>query len=307
MSFRIALLFLLTSVPCFAKPIKAVTTIPDLAWIMQNLGDKELEATPLLTGKENPHYIDALPSYILKVADADIVCMVGLELEVGYIGPILSKSGNGKVQSHSPTYCDASKQVKVLEKATGPVDRSMGDVHPNGNPHYYLSPTAMIGAANEIAGVLGKYDPIKKPLYEKNFEAIKSKLSELVKSNKDKFKKVDLSKPFIIEYHREFSYFFDEYALKSFGTIEEKPGVSPSAGRIAEIAIAAKNAGVKVVLATDYSPAKVIKKFSEISGIPVLTVPTMVQPATKFDSYEKVQNYIVDELVKVLGQKHATR
>ena len=303
MIFKILAIVAFVSAPAIAKPIQALATIPDLAWLMKEIGGDDVEASSMLSGKENPHYVDALPSYTLKAANAQIVCMVGMDLEVGYIGPILSRSGNAQVQAGSPYYCDASKRVKILDKITGPVDRSMGDVHPHGNPHYYLSPSAMSDAATEIAGILGKISSDKKPSFEKRLSTLKTKLSEIAKLNKDKLKNTDRSQSWIIEYHREFSYFYEEYELSSFGSIEEKPGIEPSAGRIAKIALEAKKAGVKVVLATDYSPANVLKRFSEISGIPVLRVPTMIQSGTTTDTYEKVQAYIVDGLLKHLPQK----
>lgn len=302
MSFRLLFLLFL-STPCFAKPIQVLASIPDLAWILQEIGGEDVKTSSMLSGKENPHYVDALPSYILEASNAQIVCMVGLELEVGYMGPILSRSGNAKVQAGSPFYCDASKQVKVLDKITGPVDRSMGDVHPHGNPHYYLSPSSMKDAASEIFEVLSKVAPEKKQAFAKRLEDLKAKLSSISKINKVKFKEIDRSKPWIIEYHREFSYFYQEYELSSFGSIEEKPGVEPSAGRIGQIAMDAKNAGVKVILATDYSPSHVLKRFSEISKIPVLVVPTMIQKGTDQNSYEKVQSFIVDGLLKYLPKK----
>lgn len=283
-----------------AKPIKAVASVPDLAYIIQEIGGPLVSAKSLLSGRENPHYVDAIPDYVQQVANADVVCMVGLELEVGYMPAILARSGNAKVQVGSSSYCDASKRVVVVEKASGPLDRSMGDVHPHGNPHYYLSPTAMISAAEEIHEVLSRVSPQDKNQFTFGFEKLRSKLLTLLKNQQDKLKGVDRSRPLVIEYHKEFSYVLNEYKLKSFGSIEEKPGVPPSSGRIAQIALAAKKAGVKVILATDYNPQNVLKKFSELSQIPILQVPTMIQPGSAFDTYDKVQIHLVDSLLKAL-------
>ena len=286
--------------------IQALSTIPDLAWLIQEIGGDKVNSQALLTGRENPHHVDAIPEFVLRVADADLVCMVGMELEIGYLPPVLSRSGNAKVQAGSGLYCDASRQVPVLEKPSAPVNRSMGDVHPHGNPHYYLSPTAMSAAASEITSLLSKVKPEHAKQFLTASELLKNKLLAIAQSNKEQLKSIDRSKPLIIEYHKEFSYFFNEYELNSFGSIEEKPGVPPSAHRIGEIALAAKKAGVKIALATDYSPTKVLKRFSEISGIPFIQVPTMIQPGSKFDSYEKVQTYIAEALKAALSSPSKT-
>src|SRR6478735_654076 len=108
-----------------ADRLKVITTVPDLAWMVQEIGGDLVDAKPLLRGTENPHLVDAVPDYIRQVADAKVVCLIGLDLEIGYMPPILSKSGNAAVQPSGPGYCEVGKSVTVLDRPTGPVDRSM--------------------------------------------------------------------------------------------------------------------------------------------------------------------------------------
>ena len=283
--------------------ISFISTIPDFSWLASQIGGDKVDSRALLKGTENPHFVDAVPEFVRLIANAQVVCIAGLELEVGYMPAVLSRSGNPFVQPGGKGFCDLGKSISVLDKPSGPVDRSMGDVHPTGNPHFYLSPKSMAEAAKGIAEVLTRVDTLHKADYDNGLKKAVFVLSKIGEENRSKLIKLNLKeKPLMLEYHREFSYFIDYYGLESFGSIEEKPGVPPSAGRIAEVALAAKKAGVRFVLATDYSPAKSLKRFSELSGIPVLTVPTMVQSIEGMKSYGDVQNRIVDLIVDVIKQ-----
>ena len=129
----------------------------------------------LLEGTEDPHYVDAMPHWIVKAAKADVFCMVGLELETGWVPKVLSRSGNAKIQSGAPGHCDASKKVKALEIPVGKIDRSMGDIHPGGNPHYNLGPSFFSQAAESIVDVLINVDAPGAETYMKNLATLKGR------------------------------------------------------------------------------------------------------------------------------------
>lgn len=289
-----------------ADRIKVVTTLPDLAWMVQEIGGERVEAKALLRGTENPHFVDAVPDFIRQAADAKVVCLVGLDLEVGYMPAILTKSGNAAVQASGPGYCEIGKSVTVIDKPSGPVDRSMGDVHPAGNPHFFLSPRSMAEGGQEVVKALSRVDPTHAAQYEKGLAAFKSKmdsLSQEIKTKLEPFRAAQKGKPILIEYHKEYAYFLAEYGILSFGSIEEKPGVPPAAGRLAEIGAAAKAAGVLVALAAEYNPTKTLQRFQEISGIPAVIVPTMSQAKGRITSYPELQRHIADSLLKALAAK----
>jgi zinc/manganese transport system substrate-binding protein len=285
--------------------IKVVTTLPDFAWMAQEIGGDLVESKALLRGTENPHYVDAVPDFIRLVADAKVVCLAGMDLEVGYMPAVLSKSGNAAVQPGGTGYCEIGKAVTALDKPTGPIDRSMGDVHPSGNPHFFLSPKRMAEGSQELVKVLARVDPAHAAQFEKSGAAFKTKmdsLSQEIKAKLEPFRTAQQGKPLLLEYHKEYAYFLEEYGLLSFGSLEEKPGMPPSAGRLASVAAAAKAAGVKFILAADYNPAKTLQRFQEISGIPAVIVPTMIQPKTSAN-YPDLQRQIADALVKALQAK----
>jgi len=292
-----------------AGKLKVVTSVPDLAWVASEIGGDRVEVKSLLRGTENPHYVDAIPEFTRLVANADMVCIVGLDLEVGYMPPVISRSGNAKVQPGGKGFCEAGKGVTVLDKPTGPVNRSMGDVHPHGNPHFYLSPKSLGEGAQVIAQTLIAIDPNNSALYQKNLATFVANMKTLSDDISARLKPVleaqkDSGRPVLMEYHKEFTYFLDQFGLTSFGSVEEKPGVPPSAGRIGTLAISTKTAGIKVVLAADYNPENILKRFSELSGIKTIIVPTMIQQGGTYKTYAALQQHIADSLAaSVAGGK----
>lgn len=289
-----------------ADRIKVVTTLPDFAWMVQEIGGEFVEAKALLRGTENPHYVDAVPDFIRLVADAKVVCIAGMDLEVGYMPAVLSKSGNAAVQPGGVGYCEIGKTVTALDKPTGPIDRSMGDVHPAGNPHFFLSPRSLAEGSQEVVKALSRVDAARAAHYEKAGAAFKAKmesLSQEIKTKLEPFRAAQKGKPLLLEYHKEYAYFLAEYGLLSFGSLEEKPGMPPSAGRLATVGASAKAAGVKLILAADYNPAKTLQRFQEISSIPAVIVPTMIQAKGPASTYPDLQRSIADALVKALQAK----
>lgn len=306
-TFCLMLLFLGSEVFAAGK-IRVVTTIPELAWVAQEIGGEGVEAKSLLKGTENPHHVDAVPEFVRLVADADIVCVVGLGLEVGYMPPVFARSGNSKVQPGGPGYCEAGKGITPLEKPVGPVDRSMGDVHPEGNPHFWLSPSALSASATQVAEALSRQDPSQDAKFKKGLLDFQKKLAQLSDQVNALLKPLVAKealngKPSVIEYHKEFTYFFAHYGMNSQGSIEEKPGVPPSAARIAQVAQLAKNARLKFALAADYNPGSVLSKFQDLSGIPVLTVPTMIRPGRGLVNYEELQLDIARRIAASLSRE----
>jgi zinc/manganese transport system substrate-binding protein len=286
--------------PSALAAVKVVATTPDIAWAVQEIGKDKVEVHALLKGTENPHFADAVPEFIRLAADADMVCLVGLELEVGWLPKVLSRAGNAQVQPNGKGYCDLGKKVSVLERPTGQVNRSMGDVHPFGNPHYWLSPVAFAEAAQVIADTLTELDPANAAAYASGYAGFKDKMNKILSRNKAKlvaFLKKN-SGPHYVEYHREFVYLADAYGLKSSGSIEEKPGVLPSAGRITTVALSSKNSKLPFALAAEYNPKNVMNKFHEFAEIPVITIPTMIHTAGPIKDYAELQDFIIDSIAK---------
>ena len=298
MKFLVALF--LASSSWAAEPIKVITSTTDLAWAVKEIGGPNVEVKSLLKGTENPHYVDAVPEFIRLASEAKVAIVVGLDLEIGWIPKVLARSGNAQVQPGGKGYAEVGKVINVLEKPVGAIDRSMGDVHPSGNPHFWISPLRFAEVAPRIAETLSAVDPVNASAYSAGAKRFQDSMKQIHARSEKKFEplRVGLTGPSLMEYHQEFAYFLEAYGLKSMGSIEEKPGVTPSAGRLAGVAMQAKGAGVRFVLAAETAPKKTLERFAELSGLPVVQVPMSMYGNVK--DYGTFHDRMVDAVVKAL-------
>lgn len=278
------------ALPAMAK-LKVVTTTPDIAEVVRAIGQEHVEVQSLLNGKEDPHFAEARPDYILKVNRADIVCAMGLELEAGWLPKVLNKSGNSKIQEGGRGFCELGRSVKPLDIPTTAINRSLGDVHAHGNPHFNLDPLRLAEAAQEVVRVLSHNEPQHSGAFQNNYATFKKQMLSL---HSRLSKKIPKSK--VMEYHKEFSYFFNTYQLESAGSLEEKPGMPPSAARIATVAKLAREQKVTVLFATPSAPHKTLERFQELSGIPFVIVPSYVETKGSAQSIEALQELLVGSL-----------
>jgi zinc/manganese transport system substrate-binding protein len=233
-----------------------VTTLPEFAWVVKRL-DTSIEVISLLEGSEDPHFVDATPSFIFKIAKADMVVMNGMELEIGWLPKVLQQSGNKKVQT-STGLCDASfnvEKIEIMQNAT----RAMGDIHPAGNPHYTLSPKQMVKVALAIKNCL---EQVYSKSYQESFNLLKIELDVL-----DQELKTLLQDKHVYVFHREFNYLSSDYGLKIGASLEEIPGVLPSASFLTKIALLAKKDRPSKVLASNTSADRILEKFKEMTKI----------------------------------------
>ena len=281
-----------------AAPLNVITTKSDLSWLAQQIGGDEVQVTALLSGSEDPHYVDVVPRYIHLVANADTVCIVGMDLEIGWIPKVLSKSGNAQVQPGGRGYCDASVGVDALNVISGNVDRSMGDVHPDGNPHYHLSPSHMLQAGENLLGTLIELQPDNAEVFIQNFESLAKDLNSLQVESQAKLERLKTYK--FLEYHKDFGYFFDAYGLNAVGALEAVPGVPPSAGRLGKTSISAKKEMVQLLIASSHNPTNVLKRFSTMSDVPFIKVPTSIQTQGEINDYAKLQHHIAESILQAV-------
>src|SRR5262249_10205856 len=174
LTLALALLVALAA-PSLGK-VQVVSTLQDFASIADSVGGNRVETFALARGYQDPHFVDAKPSFVLKLSNADLLIAAGLELEIGYLPPLIDQSRNGKIHPGSPGYLDASVGCEILQRPTTQVTRAMGDVHPYGNPHYWTDPNNGRIIARAIAAKLTELDPSGKAEYDKNLAAFEAKL-----------------------------------------------------------------------------------------------------------------------------------
>ena len=288
------------------KSLNVVATTPDIAWLASEILKEDGSVTTLLGGHEDAHAVDAVPSYILAAAKADVFCFVGMSLEIGWVPKVIEKTANRKIQPGSDGYCDMGKVIEALDVPKGPINRSMGDVHPEGNPHYYASLPQMLKVAEAMAAqLMALVDSKTLPRLESNLNELQNSIrnthTKLKAKLEDHFGK---ELPTIAQYHGNFTYFANSYGFKMFGNIEETPGVAPSAGAIARGALSARKKKVAVVLAVPHNPRSLIEKFAQIAKIPAIIHSDMAQPSR--DSIKNpllVQQSLVDKIIESVPRK----
>src|SRR5436190_7516751 len=171
--------FLISSLPARAQSkLTVVTTTEDLAAIAREVGGDHITVDSIAKGYQDPHFVEAKPSFILKLQKADILILVGRDLEIGWLPPLIQQSRNSKVQVGADGYLDASLQARILEVPQGQITRAEGDVHPLGNPHYWLDPENAKIVGREIFDRLVKFRPNDRAYFEQHLNDFVNRLND---------------------------------------------------------------------------------------------------------------------------------
>src|SRR5689334_2789088 len=241
--------------PAFAQgKLNVVTTTEDLAAIAREVGGDRLTVESIARGYQDPHFVEAKPSFILKLQRADVLIVVGRELEIGWLPPLIQQSRNAKIQPGAEGYLDASLQAQILEVPTGQVTRAMGDVHPLGNPHYWMDPENGKRVGKEIADKLSELSPNDKAFYQQKLADFTSRLDAAEKRWQAQMAPYKGTK--VVTYHRSFPNFAERFGLDIIGYVEPKPGIPPSPQHTLDLMNQMKKDNVKVVLVEPYFDLK---------------------------------------------------
>ena len=274
--------------------INVVTSTSDVKSIAEHIGGDRVSVTSIASGKSNPHFVEVLPSYMVTVSRADIYFKIGLELDF-WAAPIIDGSRNGKL-----VIIDCSQGVEPMEKPTVKVDASMGDVHPQGNPHYWLDPAnALIIAANISKG-LSQVDPAGTSIYESNLSRFDSEL----KAKMEVWKKEaePLSGMEIITYHNSWPYFCRAFGLKVAGFIEPRPGIEPTPRHTAELIELVKSRAIKIIGKEPYFSDKSPKVIARATGAVVVDLPPSVGGVDGANDYFSLIDTIIQKLLTASNQ-----
>ncbi len=297
--FILSVLFIQFPCRCLgADKLNVVTTTTNLASIAESVGGEHVSVTSIGSGNEDPHFIQAKPSYMMKARKADLWIRVGLELEIGYEGLILQGSRNPRIQINTPGHLDASEGILKLELPTGKVDRSMGDVHPMGNPHYWLDPYNGKIIAKNICQRLKQLDPEHTEDYDRNLAAFLSKLDNAMAGWVAKLKPFEHSK--IVTYHRSWPYFANRFNLDVVAELEPKPGIPPGPGHILEVINTMKSEKAGVILMEPFYNRDDAEAVAKKTGANVVVVPNAVNEQVK--DYIAMLDNVVNRLSDALSE-----
>jgi ABC-type Zn uptake system ZnuABC Zn-binding protein ZnuA len=297
--FILSVLFILPPCRCFgADKLNVVTTTTNLASIAESVGGQHVSVTSIGSGDEDPHFIQAKPSYMMKARKADLWICVGMELEIGYEGLILQGSRNPRIQINTPGHLDASEGIMKLEVPTGKVDRSMGDVHPLGNPHYWLDPYNGRIIAKNICQRLKELDPEHAGDYDRNLAAFLSKLDTAMAGWVAKLKPFEHSR--IVTYHRSWPYFANRFNLDVVAELEPKPGIPPGPKHILEVINIMKSEKAGVILMEPFYNRDDAEAVAKKTGAKVVVVPNAVNEQVK--DYIAMLDNVVNRLSDALSE-----
>jgi zinc/manganese transport system substrate-binding protein len=293
--FWLFVLGLLGFAPSARADLRIVTTTPDLASLAKQVGKDHVQVTSLALSTQDPHWVDARPNLALELSRADLCVLTGLDLELGWLPTLLTGARNGAIQPGGKGYLDASEFVGKLEVPTTPVDRSMGDIHPQGNPHYLLDPRRAAKVARGLSVKMGTLDPANQDYYRKNADEFAGKLAQWTKLWEKKL--AWLRGKQVIGYHQSLPYLADWLGFTVPISVQPRPGIPPNPAHVAHVIELARKTDVKLVLQEAWFPEQTSKLVAEQAHARLVVIPGS-------PDYRSGQSYIgfVNDLVNRLAQ-----
>src|SRR3984893_3391645 len=285
-----------------ATKLQIMTATTDLASLAQEIGGDKVDLESIARGYQDPHFVDAKPSFLLKLKRADLLIVVGLELEIGWLPPLINQSTNPKIQVGAPGYFDASRFAKILEIPTGQVTRAEGDVHPLGNPHYWLDPENGLRIAKGIVDKLSQMRPGDAAYFEQRYSDFEQRLKQADQRWLAEMKPYEGRK--IVTYHRSWPNFAEHFHLNVVGYVEPRPGIPPSPQHTVELIQQMKRENVKVIVVEPYFDLKTPNSVARETGGQVLVLPPSVGGEKEITDYFKLFDYDISKLKQAFDATH---
>ena len=288
----------IASVSDAVAQLKVVTSTTDLYDIAKQVGGNKITATHIGEGYQDPHFIEAKPSFVLQLRNADVWAFVGLDLEIGWMPLLLQGARNPKLQPGQPGYLDASRIITVLDVARGNVDRSQGDVHPLGNPHYWLDPENGRRIAKLFRDTFSQLDPKNAATYAANEKSFTQRLDAAERTWQADLAKIK-GQP-VVAWHTSWRYFAQYTGMNIVGFMEPKPGVPPSPAHLAGLIQTMKQTGAKVIVMEPFYARKTADFVASKTGAKVLVLPPSVGGTKGLDDYIQLMTYDIHQLAASL-------
>jgi zinc/manganese transport system substrate-binding protein len=283
-----------------AATMNVIATTEDLASLTREVGGDRVNVEALARGYQDPHFVEPKPSYVLKLQRADLLVVVGRDLELGWLPPLIQQSRNARIQPGAQGFLDASLTVRILEIPTGQITRAMGDVHPLGNPHYWLDPGNGRRIAQTIARKLGEISPADTAYFSHRYADFDRRLS-------DAEKRWDaMMAPYkglkVVTFHRSWPNFAERFGLAVMGYVEPRPGIPPSAAHTRDLIQQMRQQNVKLLLVEPYFDLKTPNAIAREAGARVLVMPPSVGGVKETADYVTLFDYNIDVLVTAIKQ-----
>jgi ABC-type Zn uptake system ZnuABC Zn-binding protein ZnuA len=286
--------------PAAQTVVEVVTTTEDLAALVREVGGDRVKVESIARGFQDPHYVEPKPSFILKLSRADLLAVIGRDLERGWLPALVQQSRNAKIQPGARGYLDASLTARVLEMPTGPVTRAMGDVHALGNPHYWLDPgngrriaRAIAERLSELRAADASYFAARYVEFDRRLTVAEQRWSAMMAPYRGTR---------IVTYHRSWSNFVERFGLDVIGYVEPKPGIPPSASHTLELVRAMQAQQVRLMIVEPYFDLKLPAAIARQAGARVLVLPPSVGGEPEASDYIALFDYNLSLLVNAIEQ-----
>ena len=292
---------LLALIPAHAaSKINVMTATQDLAAIAREVGGDLITADSIAMGYQDPHFVEPKPSFLLKLQKADLLVVVGLQLEIGWLPPLITQSRNAKIQPAQSGYLDMSQFCNILEIPQGQVTRAMGDVHPLGNPHYWLNPDNGRRIAKALADKFSSIQPANAAQFAQRYADFDKRLTEAEKGWDAKMAPFKGRK--VVTYHRSWPNFCERFGLNVVDYVEPKPGIPPTPAHSLELINLMKREGVKLILVEPYFDLRTPNSIaSNVGGTVVVMMPS-VGGNKEITNYFQLFDYDINLLVNTFSK-----
>lgn len=291
MKFLFFALIVLLSKNSFSKTLVIAST-QDVASLVKEIGSEEVNVEFLSRGNQDPHFLEAKPSFIMKALKADLIVSIGLSLESAWLNNVLKGTRRPELQIGANRHFDLGKHIDVIEKSIGNVSRSDGDVHPEGNPHYFLDPIRIADVSIKLAEKLSTIEPAKSDYFLKNALQFKERMYSKTNEWKSRIQKSGIKN--VITYHKTLNYFLDRFGIELTAMIEAKPGVPPTAKNLVSLLNTINDKKVKLILIENYFDTNadefLHKKYPELK---IIRIPVQVGGEAHIKTLEQLYENLV--------------
>ena len=282
-----------------AKKLNVVTATTDMAALAQEVGGDKISVESIAKGYQDPHFVEAKPSFLLKLRQADLLIVVGLQLEIGWLPPLITQCGNARIQVGANGYLDASQFAEILEVPQGTVTRAQGDVHPLGNPHYWLDPDNGRRIARGIANKLAEMDPSDGAYFQERFQDFDKRLNAAEQKWDAEMRPYQGRK--VVTYHRSFPNFATHFHLDVIGYVEPRPGIPPTPTHTLELIQLMKRENCRVVLVEPYFDLKTPQSIGRETNAQVIVYLPSVGGEKQVTTYFELFDYDIGLLMKAFN------
>ena len=284
--------------------LNVMATTEDLASLAREVGGERITVDSIAKGYQDPHFVEAKPSFILKLQRADLLIAVGRELEIGWLPPLIQQSRNGKIQVGADGYLDASLHARILDIPQGQITRAMGDVHPLGNPHYWLDPENGKIIARDIADKLSQFRPADRAAFQQRLSDFTGRLDAAEKRWLAALAPYKGTK--VVTYHQSYSNFADRFGLQVIGYVEPRPGIPPTPQHTLDVINEMKRQAVKLILVEPYFDLKTPNAIARETDAQVLVMPPSVGGVKDVPDYFKLFDYDINLLINAIKKVGGT-